>query len=99
MSLGQGRLSDWPSVSMTQVTEEQRPAPLAPAAVCWQIEERQLTLLRRPVVGLGAGAAHQHGALAIAQALGLDERLHRILVIDDGERARPVGAPQAALEP
>ena len=28
-----------------------------------------LTLLRRPAIGLGAGAAHQHGPLAVAQAV------------------------------
>src|SRR5262245_45665566 len=58
-----------------------------------------LTLLRRPAIGLGAGAAHQHRALAVAQALGLHERVDRLLVIDHGEGAGPVGAPQAALEP
>ena len=30
--------------------------------------------------------------------LGLEEGLDRLLVVDDGERAGPVGAPQAALE-
>src|ERR1700761_8550656 len=55
-------------------------------------------LLRRPAIGLGAGAAHQHGAFAVAQAIGLDEGLDRLLVVDDRERAGPVGAPQATLE-
>src|SRR5439155_24711345 len=57
-----------------------------------------LTFLRRPAISLGAGAAHQHRPLAVAQAVGLQEGLDRLLVVDDGERARPVRAPQAALE-
>ena len=34
-------------------------------------------LLRRPAIGLGAGAAHQHGPLRVAQAVGLEEGLRR----------------------
>src|SRR6202048_1901396 len=57
-----------------------------------------LTLLRLPAISLGAGPAHQHGPLRLAQAVGLPERLDGPLVVDDGERARPVRAPQAAIE-
>src|SRR5580700_7869769 len=57
-----------------------------------------LTFLRRPAIGFGAGAAHQHGPLGVAQAVGLQEGLDGLLVIDDGERARPIRAPQAAIE-
>ena len=32
-----------------------------------------------------------------ADAVGQPERLHRLLVVDDGEGAGPVGAPQALL--
>src|SRR5580700_3897019 len=60
--------------------------------------ENALTFLRRPAIGLGAGAAHQHRPFGGAQAIGLQERLHALLVIDDRKRPRPVGAPQAALE-
>src|SRR5262249_104210 len=62
------------------------------------IEPYALTFLRRPTVGFGAGAAHQHRALALAQAIGLEEWRDRLLVIDDGVGARPVRAPQAAIE-
>src|SRR4029077_13510226 len=34
-----------------------------------------LTLLRRPAIGLGAGAAHQHCPLTVAQTVGLAEGL------------------------
>src|SRR3569832_71651 len=54
--------------------------------------------LRRPAVGLGAGAAHQHGALAGAQAICLEEQLDTLLVVDDRKGTRPVNTPQAALE-
>src|ERR1700736_6269697 len=57
-----------------------------------------LAFLRRPAISLGAGAAHQHRPLGVAQAVGLQEGLDGLLVIDDGERARPVRAPQAAIE-
>src|SRR5262249_7007285 len=57
-----------------------------------------LALPWRPVIGLGASAAHQHRPLAVAQALGLDEGPDGVLVVDHGERTRPVRTPQAALE-
>ena len=57
-----------------------------------------IDFLRRPAIGLGAGAAHQHRPLAVAQAVGLEEGLDGLLVVDDGEGARPVRAPQAAVE-
>src|ERR671924_506921 len=60
--------------------------------------EGVLTFLRRPAVSLGAGAAHQHCSLTVAQAISLEEGLDGLLVVDDSERARPVGAPQAAIE-
>jgi len=53
-----------------------------------------LTFLRRPAVSLGAGAAHQHGPLGVAQAVGLEEGFDGLLVIDDGD-ARVQRAPQA----
>src|SRR5215469_3339520 len=58
-----------------------------------------LAFLRRPAIGLGAGTAHQQRPFTVAQALRLAEGLDSLLVVDDGERAAPVGAPQAALEP
>src|SRR5216684_133737 len=57
-----------------------------------------LTFVRRPAISLGAGTAHQHGPLGVAQAASLKEGLDGLLVVDDGERARPVRAPQAAIE-
>ena len=47
---------------------------------------------------MAVGAAHQHRPLGVAQAVGLQERLDGLLVVDDGEGARPVRAPQAAIE-
>src|SRR5687768_3519408 len=55
-------------------------------------------LLRHPPISRRARAAHQHRALGIAQALGLDERPHGLLVVHDRESARPVRAPQAAID-
>src|SRR5688572_4821871 len=55
-------------------------------------------LLGRPPIRLGAGAAHQHCAFPVAQALGAAERLDGLFVVDDSEGASPVGAPQAAFE-
>src|SRR6202043_4070847 len=49
-----------------------------------------------PPVSLGAGAAHQHRPVGIAQAVSLTERLDGLLVVDDGEGAGPAGAPQAS---
>ena len=52
-----------------------------------------LSFLRRPAISLGAGAAHQHCSLRVAQAVSFNERLDGLLVVDDSERARPVSAP------
>src|SRR3954465_10601712 len=64
--------------------------PVAPASAT-VLAKLPLAFLRRPAVRFGAGAAHQHGALAFAQARGLEERLDRLLVIHHCEGARPVG--------
>src|SRR5262249_7379599 len=53
---------------------------------------------RRPAISRGAGAAHQHRPLAVAQTAGFKERLDGLLVVDDGVCACPVRAPQAAVE-
>src|SRR3954470_1090945 len=37
-----------------------------------------------------SGTTHQHGPLTGAQAVSLQERLNGLLVVDDGERTRPV---------
>ena len=42
-----------------------------------------LAFLRRPPIGFGAGAAHQHRPLAFAQAIGLPERLDRLVLTLD----------------
>src|SRR5262245_10543157 len=54
--------------------------------------------LRRPATSPGAGAAHQHCPLSVAQAISLKEGLDGLLVVDDCERACPVRTPQAAVE-
>src|SRR5215469_6939099 len=53
---------------------------------------------RRPAIRLGAGAAHEHRPLGVTQAVSLEKRLDGLLEVDDGEGARPVGAPQTAIE-
>ena len=53
---------------------------------------------RRPTIRFRAGPSHQHRALAVAQTVGLHEGLRRLLEVDDRARARPVGAPEAAVE-
>src|SRR5262245_49963897 len=63
-----------------------------------KLEMSALASLRRPTIGFGAGAAHQHRSLTVAQAVSLDEGLDGLLVVDDGIGACPVGAPQAAIE-
>src|SRR6266446_9497688 len=74
------------------------PGPL-PASGARETTHREvLTFLRRTAISLGAGAAHQHRPLGVAQPVALQEGLDGLLVIDDGERARPVRAPQAAIE-
>src|SRR5687768_12986740 len=55
-------------------------------------------LVGRLAVGLRAGPAHQHGPFALAQAIGPEERFDRLLVVHYREGARPVRAPEAALE-
>src|SRR5208282_595569 len=85
------------------------PSVLAPAlpreapsiALCLTLSEQMglaLTSLRRPAIRLGAGAAHQHCPFGVAQAVTLKEGLDGLLIVDDSERARPVRAPQAAIE-
>src|SRR5689334_13485140 len=77
-----------------------RPSPRSRDIGCSWPSAASLSLgfLRRPAVGLGGGAAHQHRPLAVAQTVGLEKRLGRLLVIDHGEGPRPIGAPQAALD-
>src|SRR5271166_756963 len=57
-----------------------------------------LTFLERPAIRLGAGAAHQRCPFGVAQAVTLKEGLDGLLIVDDRKRARPVRAPQAAIE-
>src|SRR5690242_19030761 len=52
----------------------------------------------RPSIRFRAGPTHEHRALAVAQAVGLEEGLRGLLVVEDPACARPVGAPQAAIE-
>jgi len=52
---------------------------------------------RRPVVNLGTGSAHQHGAVAVAEAVGLDKRFDALLIAENGVGAGPVRTPQAAI--
>ena len=58
-----------------------------------------LTFLRRPTIGFGTRAAHQHRSLAVAQAASLEKGLDGLLVVDDGVRSCPFRTPQAAVEP
>ena len=57
-----------------------------------------LSFLRRPTIGLGARAAHQHRPLTVVKPVSLEERLDGLLVVDHCVCACPVRAPQAALE-
>src|SRR5262245_47309232 len=78
-----------------------RSTPSRPAALlafansfrCAALLADRSPLLRRPAICLGAGAAHQHCAVTLAQTAGLPEGLDRLLVVDDREGARPVGPP------
>ena len=62
------------------------------------LSSNESSLSSAPTVRLLARATHQHRAFALAQAISLKERLDGVFVVDDREGARPVGAPQAALE-
>ena len=53
---------------------------------------------RLPVVNPLQGASHESRALIIAQSVREAERRHGLLVGQQVDRARPVGAPQAAVE-
>src|SRR4029434_3082821 len=57
-----------------------------------------LACLWRPAISLGAGSAHQHRALTLAQAVSETEGLDGLFGANDRECAGPVGAPQAAVE-
>src|SRR5207247_6525193 len=59
---------------------------------------RNLSLLRRPAIRLGARTAHQHCPFTVTQAIGLAKGRDGLFVIDDRKGAGPVRAPQAALE-
>src|SRR5688572_5460258 len=57
------------------------------------------SLLRwRPLVYFRQAAAHQLCLVTVRQTIGHAERIDGWLVVDDGLRARPVGAPHAAVE-
>src|SRR5947199_217048 len=51
-----------------------------------------------PQYVVAAPARDHHRPLAVAQPVGLQERFDGLLVVDDGERAGPVRAPQTAIE-
>src|SRR6516225_2173119 len=57
-----------------------------------------LNFLRRPTIGFGARAAHQHRSLTVVQALSPEKGHDGLLVVDDGICACPVRAPQTAVE-
>src|SRR3954470_24025705 len=63
------------------------------------IDAALLLLAGRPAVDLLQAVTHQGGAVAVAEAIGDAERLDAFLVAQHVDRARPVGAPHAALEP
>jgi hypothetical protein len=63
-----------------------------------RFERPALPLPRLPPISLRTRPTHQHRPLGLAQAIRRAERLNPLLVVDDGGRARPVGAPQAAIE-
>src|SRR6267378_6085706 len=86
-------------ISSSVGTRGSRSRPSRPAAsLAFANSSPPLRLFRRPAIRLGAGTAHQHCALTIAQAVGLAEGLDRLFVVDDCEGASPVGTPQAAFE-
>jgi hypothetical protein len=62
-----------------------------PAWVDWGVNN--LAFLRRPAIGFGSGAAHQHCAFTVSQAFGQAEGLDGLFVVADREGAGPVGAP------
>src|SRR4051812_39651513 len=62
------------------------------------INTTELLFVRRPAIRFLTRAAHQHRAVTFAQSLGFEERLNGVFIIDDRKRARPVRAPQAALQ-
>jgi hypothetical protein len=72
---------------------------LSRASVLSDKRDLALGFFWRPAIRLGAGAAHQHRPLGVVEAVRLQEGLDALLVVDDRKRARPVRAPQAALEP
>src|SRR5438552_4888383 len=72
--------------------------PISSRPLTFSFTAGRSRLFRRPAIRLRAGPAHQHCAFAVAQAVGLAERLDGLLVVDDGEGASPVGTPQAAFE-
>src|SRR5579871_4294550 len=51
-----------------------------------------------PVVDALQRFTHQRGALAVRQAIGDAKGVHTLRVAQHADRARPVGAPHAALE-
>src|SRR5208282_719463 len=91
----------WPFLAIYQ-TDCRGPRPIAifaGAAVSprWT-DKGVLSFPRRPAISLGAGTAHKHCPLSVAQAVGGKKRLDRLLEVDHSERARPVRAPEAAIE-
>ena len=50
---------------------------------------QELAFLRRPAIGFGAGAAHQHRPFTVAQAVGQAEGLEGLFIVDDREGVGP----------
>jgi hypothetical protein len=48
---------------------------------------------RRPTIGFGTRAAHQHRSLTVVQAISLEKGLDGLLVVDYGVCPCPVSAP------
>src|SRR5450631_3148004 len=88
-----GALSFTPESGLTSDVTPCAKSATGSTGRCWrQAREDELgwlvlTVVRRPAVSFGAGAAHQHGPLAVAQAAGLEEGLDGLSVVDDGEGA------------
>ena len=54
--------------------------------------------LGRPFVDLGEGPAHERGALRVRERVRDPKRLNSLFVVQQLNRPRPVGAPQATVQ-
>src|SRR5215207_6087909 len=87
--------------SATNSLADARPMPEPAPVITATLPSRRFICpsLALPLVDLSYRSSHEHRLVALGQALAIAERCHGLLIGQHADRAGPVGAPHAAIQP